>query len=97
MAKKENLFGSFDAAVQERQAEQAKIEARVTGQAAPPKPKQKERAVPLGRPRKRLDATSMTISISQADKDLVKAYAFSHALTVSDLIHAWINEHCVEE
>ena len=38
----------------------------------------------------------MTISISQADKDLVKSYAFAHAVTVSDLIHTWINEHCTE-
>lgn len=95
MAKKENLFGSFDLAAAERQQEQERIEARVTGQAAPPEPK--GRAVPLGRPRKRLDATTMTISISQADKDLVKAFAFSRALTVSDLVHTWINEHCVEE
>ena len=65
-----NLFGSFDMAAAERQREQAKTEARVTGQAArEPKP----RAVPSGRPRKRQDATSMTISISQADKDLVKS------------------------
>lgn len=82
-------------AATERQQEQAKIEARVTGQAAPPEPK--GRAVPLGRPRKRMDAASMTISISQADKDLVKLFAFRHALTVSDLVHTWIKEHCTEE
>lgn len=96
MAKQgENLFGSFDLAATARQREQQRIEARVTGQAAPPEPK--GRAVPLGRPRKRLEATSMTISISQADKDLVKSFAFRHALTVSDLIHTWINEHCTED
>jgi len=96
MAKQgENLFGSFDLAATERQREQQRIEARVTGQAAPPEPK--GRAVPLGRPRKRMDATSMTISISQADKDLVKTFAFRHALTVSDLVHTWINQHCTEE
>lgn len=100
MAKaKENLFGSFDLAARERQAEQQRIEARVTGQAAHMKPQAAKRAsgaAPLGRHRKRLDATTMTISISQADKDQVKSYAFAHAVTVSDLIHTWINEHCVE-
>lgn len=39
---------------------------------------------------------SISISISQADKDLVKEYAFAHAVTVSDLIHTWISENCVE-
>ena len=101
MAKQEtNIFGSFGVAAQERQAEQQRIEARVTGQAAPSKPRAAKRAsgtAALGRPRKRLDATTMTISISQADKDQVKSYAFAHAVTVSDLIHTWINEHCVEE
>lgn len=109
MAKaKENLFGSFGTAAQQRQEEQARIEARVTGQAvpeaeaekAPAKPgkarKAPSGAAPLGRPRKRLDATTMTISISQADKDQVKSYAFAHAVTVSDLIHTWINLHCTE-
>ena len=95
-----NMFGSFGVAARERQAEQQQIEAKVTGQVAPPKPRAAKRAsgsAPLGRPRKRLDATTMTISISQADKDQVKSYAFAHAVTVSDLIHTWINEHCVEE
>ena len=54
MAKaKENLFGSFGVAAQERQAEQQRVEARVTGQAAPPKPRAAKRAsgtAPLGRP-----------------------------------------------
>lgn len=107
MAKQsENMFGAFGAAAQQRQQEQERIEAQVTGQAAPaaaepkqkPKSKQKPARSPVtGRPRKRQDATSMTISISQADKNLVKSYAFEHAVTVSDLIHTWINEHCVED
>lgn len=107
MAKQEtNIFGSFDLAARERQAEQQRIEARVTGQAAPeaekaPAKPGKARKAPsgaasLGRPRKRLDATTMTISISQADKDLVKNYAFEHTVTVSDLVHTWINQHCTE-
>lgn len=108
MAKRENLFGSFGTAAQQRQQEQERIEAQVTGQAAPAaaepkqKPKSKPKSKPArspvsGRPRKRVDATSMTISISQADKDLVKEYAFKNAVTVSDLIHTWINEHCTED
>lgn len=105
MAKaKENLFGSFGIAVQQRQQEQERIEARVTGQAAPEaenapaKPgrarKAPSGAAPLGRPRKRMDATTMTICISREDKDLVKSYAFAHAMTVSDLIHKWVQAEC---
>lgn len=105
MAKRENLFGSFGTAAQQRQQEQERIETQVTGQDSPAaaEPKQKPKSKPTvgspasGRPRKRVDATSMTISISQADKNLVKSYAFEHAVTVSDLIHTWIREHCVED
>lgn len=48
----------------------------------------------LGRPRKRENATTLTVSISRADKELVKMYAYRHSLSVSDLIHMWINEKC---
>ena len=113
MAKQEknNMFGSFGAAVTEREQEQKRIEAEVTGRSAlepaaeataePAEPVPKSAARPktrsVGRPRKRVDATCMTISISQADKDLVKEYAFAHAVTVSDLIHRWIQETCRDE
>ena len=100
MAKqKDNMFGSFGSAIEEREQEQAKIEAAVTGKAAPePGTRSGTKLAPgsAGRPRKRADATAMTICISQADKDLVKDYAFAHAVTVSDLIHRWIQETCVE-
>ena len=102
--KNENMFGIFGNAATMRQQEQERIEAAVTGRSAPEpgksvtaaKPAAGFRAAPSGRPRKRVDATCMTISISRADKDLVKDYAFAHAVTVSDLIHRWINQHCVD-
>lgn len=110
MAKRENLFGSFGLAAQERQAEQQRIEARVTGQAAPEAEAVKVQAgsekasakarkapsntTPSGRPRKRMNATTMTICISREDKDLVKDYAFRNAMTVSDLIHKWVQTEC---
>ncbi len=103
---KGNMFGSFGQAVAEREQEQKRIEAEVTGRTAPEpaggksvtagKPAARPRAAATGRPRKRVAPTCMTISISQADKDLVKDYAFAHAVTVSDLIHTWINENCTE-
>ena len=90
MAKKQdNIFGSFGADVTEREEEQRQIENAVMGKPAHP-------AV-SGRPRKRVDATTMSISISKADKLKVKKYAFEHTVTVSDLIHIWINQHCVED
>lgn len=88
---KANMFGSYGAAAEARQQEQSKIEAAVTG--AP----EEKRPGTVGRPRKRQNATTMTVSISQADKDRVKAYAFHHALTVSDLLHQWIELHCQDD
>ena len=90
MAKSQgNIFGSFGQDAVEREEQQRQIEAAVTGKPSSP-------AV-SGRPRKRVDATTMSISISKADKLLVKRYAFEHTVTVSDLIHIWINQHCVED
>lgn len=106
MAKQEktNMFGSFGPAVAEREQEQRRIEAAVTGKRAPGLAKAVTSAKPpapragaTGRPRKRANATCMTISIDQADKDLVKEYAFAHAVTVSDLIHMWIRQNCKDE
>ena len=88
MAKKENMFGSFGAAAADREQEQKQIEAIVTGKEARPEL--------TGRPRKRKDAVNMTISISKEDRETVKAYAYDHAVTVSDLIHTWILLHCKE-
>ena len=89
LANKENMFGSFDAAVEQREQEQQQIEAAVTGKALA-----KART---GRPKKRKDATSMTLIVSAEDKQKVKQYAYDHALTVSDLFHMWITEHCRDE
>lgn len=88
MKQKGNMFGSFGVAAQERQKEQEQIEATVTG---------KEPLKNVGRPRKRQDATSITLVISEADKAKVKAYAFKHSITVSDLLHTWITEFCKKE
>lgn len=49
---------------------------------------------PRGRPKKRWNGTTITLSISEADKRKVKAYAANSGLSVSDLLHVWITEHC---
>lgn len=75
----------FAAAVQQRQREQQKIEATVTGGTS---------REPV-RARKRGDgATTMTLAISREDKAVVKTWAARHSTTVSDLLHGWIAEHC---
>lgn len=90
MAKQQkNMFGSFGAAVEQREQEQQQIEAMVTG-------KSQGSVKAVGRPRKRQDATQITLIISKADKEKVKAYAFNHAVTVSDLLHRWIEENCTD-
>lgn len=91
MAKQKNMFGSFGAAVEQREQEQQQIEAVVTGKSQTQSP-----AKAVGRPRKRQDATQITLIISKADKEKVKAYAFNHAVTVSDLLHRWIEENCTD-
>lgn len=80
---KGNMFG---AAAQKRQQEQQNIEAVVTsvsGSAA----RMKKRGP---------DATTMTLAISKADKQRVKAWAAQHSTTVSDLLHRWIEEYCTD-
>ena len=84
MAEK-NLFGSFGAAVEDRQTEQTRIEAVAVK--AEKEPRNRKRGV---------DATTMTLTISLADKKRVKAYAAEKNTTVSDLLHQWIEIHCVE-
>ena len=79
-AKKGNMFGSYGAAADQREKEQAKIEASVTGK--------KE-----GRVKKRgSNATTITLSISSEDKDAVKSLAMQRGLAVSDLLHLWIQD-----
>ncbi len=84
--KKENMFGSFEAAIEEREQEQKRAEAAVTGQ----------REIPPIRKRGP-GATTMTLTISREDKQLVKTYAARQCTTVSDLLHLWIREHCREQ
>lgn len=82
MAKKQgNMFGSFGQAVEDREQEQAKIEATVTTAT---------QAVPQNRKRG-AGATTMTLAISQEDKQFIKSYAAMRSTTVSDLLHAWID------
>lgn len=82
MAKKQgNMFGSFGQAVEDREQEQAKIEATVTT-AVQVAPQNRKRGA---------GATTMTLAISQEDKQFIKSYAAMRSTTVSDLLHAWID------
>ncbi len=84
MATKENMFS---AAAQRREQEQQQIEAAVTGKVS----------VGGGKVRKRGDhATTMSLSVSLEDKIKIKEYAARRCLSVSDILHSWIEEHCVE-
>lgn len=74
-----NMFEGFAQAVEQREQQQAKIAATVTGQPVPKGSKK----------------TTMTLSILEADKLKVKQYALEHGTTVSDLLHEWIGQHCV--
>ena len=73
MKETKNMFSGFGAAVQQREPEQQKISAVVTGAPAP-----------------KSNKTTITLSISNADKSKVKQYALAHGTTVSDLLHGWI-------
>ena len=82
MAKKQgNMFGSFGQAVEDREQEQQKIQATVTTAV---------QTVPQNRKRG-AGATTMTLAISQEDKQFIKSYAAMRSTTVSDLLHAWID------
>lgn len=88
MAKKQgNMFGSFGQAVEDREQEQAKIEATVTTAT---------QAVPQNRKRG-AGATTMTLAISQEDKVLVKTLAAKQGLAVSDLFHLWIQREAAAQ
>ena len=81
MAEKKNMF---EQAAVKRQQEQKTIEAAVLG-----KPAQKD----TWRARKRGDdATSITLSISREDKERVNVLAEKRGLSISDLLHFWIQE-----
>ena len=70
----------FGAAADRRAKEQQKIAAAVTN-------------TPVAGDDKK---TTITLSISEADKMAVKIYAMMHKTTVSDLLHEWIAQHCQE-
>ena len=38
---------------------------------------------------------TITLSILEKDKELVKVYALQNHITVSELLHNWIQEKCV--
>ena len=75
MAKK-NMFESF---AEKRTQEQADIEETVTTG------KRKRTATKRGP-----NATTITLSISQEDKDLVREIAAKRGYSISDLLHQWI-------
>ena len=39
--------------------------------------------------------STITLSILEKDKELVKVYALQNHITVSELLHNWIQEKCV--
>lgn len=82
---KGNMYSSFGAAVKDRQADQEKIEAVAKGEALARLPKRGE------------GATTLTLTISAADKRAVKTYAARNCTTVSDLLHGWIVQYCTED
>jgi len=81
----------FSAALTQREQEQQTIEATVA---------ETHRKAPIGggKVRKRgLNATTMTLSVSLEDKIRIKEYAARKCMSVSDLLHIWIEEACSEE
>ena len=83
MAKKQgNMFGSFGQAAEQREKEQRKIEAAVTGQQEPAQDSGKR--------------VTMMLSMSEADKFALKSYALKQGRPVSAIVHDWIQEHCSE-
>ena len=81
MAKKQsNMFGSFGQAAEQREKEQRKIEAAVTGQQEPAQDSGKR--------------VTMMLSMSEADKYKLKSYALKQGKPVSAIVHEWISEHC---
>ena len=88
-SQKKNMFGGFSAAAQQRKEQQQQLEAAVMGQAAP--------GAASGQARKRgTGATTITLAISGEDKARFKAWAATHGTSMSDVLHGWIVEHCLE-
>lgn len=82
---KGNMYGSFGSAAQDRPKDQEMIEAVAKGEPQVKLPKRGE------------GATTMTLTISAADKRQVKTYAARNCTTVSDLLHNWIVQYCTED
>lgn len=78
MSKKQSMFGAEAA---KRQLEQQSIEAKLTG-----KPADKEKDPN--------EIIRVNISLSNAYKDRLQAYAKKKCMSVSVLIRTWIDEHC---
>lgn len=79
--KQKNMFGGFSAAAQQRKEQQEQIEAAVISRSAP--------AVVMGQ-----DRTTITLAISREEKALLKSWAATHGVTMSDLLHDWITMNC---
>lgn len=79
--KKQNMFGGFNAAAQQRKEQQEQIEAAVTGRPAPVAAAVQDR-------------TTITLSISREDKAVLKSWAAVHGTTMSDMLHDWIDQTC---
>lgn len=82
----------FSSALQQRERERQEIEAAVTGMPVDP-----DAVIFSGKLKKRGEhATTLTLSCSTEDKVRIKMYAARHSMSVSDLLHQWITEHCGE-
>ena len=80
-AKKQgNMFGSFGTAAEQREKEQRKIEAAVTGQQEPVRSSEKR--------------VTFMLAMTELDKFDLKEYALKQGRPVSAIIHDWIDEHC---
>ena len=84
--KQKNMFDGYGVAAQQRKEQQEKIEAAVMG-----------KPTPAAASRKRgEDATTITLAISREDKVLLKSWAAAHGTTMSEMLHGWIVQTCIE-
>lgn len=82
MSKKDqnkNMFGSLSAAAGQREKEQQKLEAAMTGNESIPDDTKR---------------TTMMLSMTEDDKFKLKSYALKQRKSVSAIIHQWISENC---
>lgn len=76
----------FEKLSDKRKEEQEGLEAKLSGEVAL---SDRERVL-KGRARKHRNATTLTITIDAEAKEKLKLHAFNEHLSVSDLIHRWI-------